>query len=160
MLLKPASDLHTGPYAHRFSPATFLLLFPSHLPLFFQRRDESFYAGVGHLNIFRSVQRLCQASILSERFWVFLCFTWIQVAERQRSKPTLSVSTFRMLPRGADAGILNRFSEYQGFPGDRSLFSFPSTCFFSAFTRSFSRAALRNCWKASLDDFPEASATD
>lgn len=56
-------------------------------------------------------------------------------------------------------GILNRFAEYQGFPGD-PLFSFPSTCIFSAFTRSFSRAALRNCWKASLDDFPEASATD
>lgn len=50
-------------------------------------------------------------------------------------------------------------SGYQAFPGD-ALFSCASTCFFSAFTRSFSRAAFRNCWKASLDDFPEASATD
>lgn len=55
--------------------------------------------------------------------------------------------------------ILIGFAQYQAFPGD-ALFSFPSTCFFRAFTRSFSNAALRKCWKASLDDFTEARAID
>lgn len=53
----------------------------------------------------------------------------------------------------------NRFAKYLVFPGD-TLLSFPSTCFFSAFTRSFSKAALRKCWKASFDDFPEARVTE
>lgn len=49
--------------------------------------------------------------------------------------------------------------KYQVFPGE-GLFSFPSSCFFRALIRSFSKAALRKCWKASLDDFTEVRVTD
>lgn len=71
----------------------------------------------------------------------------------QTSSLTLHASSLLM------QGTFHRVAQYQALPGD-PLLSFPSTCFFRAFARSFSRAAFRNCWKASLDDFPEASATD
>lgn len=55
----------------------------------------------------------------------------------------------------------DEFTEYQVFSeGSLCLFSSTPSFFFSAFTRSFSMAAFRNCWKTSLDDLTDTGTTD